>query len=59
MSTHSKIALALAVVLGTTYAASAATKARVGNNPQAAAYDVIPGYAGNGATVPIPNPNRR
>ena len=59
MSTHSKIALALAIVLGSTYAASAATKARVADNPQAAGYDVIPGYAGNGATVPIANPDRR
>lgn len=58
MSTHSKIALALAVVLGTAHAASAATNARAVTAPQAAAYDVIPGYDGSGTTVAIPNPDR-
>ena len=59
MFTQTKIALAVALVLGTAFAASAATKNPVANNAQVAAYDAIPGYGGDGATVAIPNPDRR
>jgi len=58
MFAKTKIALAVAIVLGTTFSASAATKARVTHNDQATAYDVIPGYAKDGSTVAIPNPNK-
>jgi hypothetical protein len=58
MFAKTKIALAVAVVLGATFAASAATQTRVANNDQATSYDAIPGYAKDGSTVAIPNPDR-
>jgi hypothetical protein len=59
MFTKSKIVLAFALVLGATLSASAATRTSVASNTQAAAYDAIPGYGSDGATVAIPNPDRR
>ena len=59
MFTPTKFALAVALVLGATFSASAATKTSVANAGQVAGYDVIPGYGSNGATVAIPNPDRR
>ena len=59
MFTQTKIALAAALVLGASFPASAATKTFVANAAQAAANDVIPGYGSNGATVAVPNPDRR
>jgi hypothetical protein len=53
-----KIALAAAIVLGTAFAASAATKSRVANDNQSAAYNVIPGYDKDGRTVGIADPNQ-
>ncbi len=63
MLTTAKIGLAAALVLSATLtatlAASAATKARVMQDGQAAtAYDVIPGYGKDGGRVAVPNPNR-
>ncbi|HEX4408118.1 MAG TPA: hypothetical protein VH206_05030 [Xanthobacteraceae bacterium] len=54
--TSSKFALAVVLVLGATFSASAKTTA-VSNT--ASGYDSIPGYSGDGATVPVPNPDRR
>jgi hypothetical protein len=54
-----KLAIAAAIVLGATFSASAATKTPAANHAQATAYDVMPGYGGDGATVAIPNPDRR
>jgi hypothetical protein len=59
MFTPTKIALAVALVLGATFSASASGKAPAVNPAQASAYDVMPGYASSGATVAIPNPDRR
>jgi hypothetical protein len=59
MFTKSKIVLAFALVLGATLSASAATRTSVVSNAQTAAYDAIPGYGSDGATVAIPNPDRR
>jgi hypothetical protein len=58
MFTTAKFALAAALVLSATLAASAATKAGVMHDGQSAAYDVIPGYGKDGGRVAIPNPNR-
>ena len=57
MFTQTKIALAVALVLGTAFAASAATKPRVADDNQSAAYNVIPGYDKDGRTVGIADPN--
>jgi predicted lipoprotein len=59
MFTQTKIALAVVLVLGTAFSASAATKTPAASNAQVAAYEVMPGYGSDGATVAIPNPDRR
>ena len=53
-----KLAIAAAIVLGATFSASAATKPRATELGRAQAYDVIPGYAKDGSTVAIPNPEK-
>jgi hypothetical protein len=58
MFTMSKFAVVAAFVLGATFSASAATKARVGHNSQSAAHDTIPGYGKDGGLVGVPNPQR-
>jgi hypothetical protein len=65
MLTASKFALVAAIVLGATFSASAATKARVAHDSQATASDsqatapdVIPGYGKDGGHAAIPNPDR-
>jgi hypothetical protein len=58
MFTKAKFALAAAIVVGATLSASAATGNRVTHASQSAAYDAIPGYAKDGSTVAIPNPDR-
>jgi hypothetical protein len=58
MFTASKLALIAAIILGTTLAASAATKARVAHGSQAVSSDVIPGYGKDGDRVAVPNPDR-
>jgi len=59
MFAKTKIALAVAIVLGTAFAASAATKASVSQAVQSAAYNAIPGYDKDGGLVAIPNPDQR
>ena len=58
MFAQTKIALAAVILLGATFSASAATKASVTHNDQATVNDVIPGYAKDGSTVAIPNPEK-
>lgn len=57
MFTKTKIALAAAMVIGTAFAASAATKSQLDRVSGAAFYTMIPGYAGNGGVVSIPDPD--
>jgi hypothetical protein len=56
MFSKTKIALAAVVVLSTALSASAATKPRTDAN-QSATYTMIPGYAGDGSMVAIPDPD--
>jgi len=58
MLTVSKFALIAAVVLGTTFSASAATKVAAQANQSASQSDVIPGYGRDGGHVAVPNPDR-
>jgi hypothetical protein len=58
MLTASKFALVTAIVLGATFSASAATRARAVHGDQAASSDVIPGYGKDGGHVAVPNPDR-
>jgi hypothetical protein len=58
MFTTTKLAIAAAIVLGATFSASAATKPRAAEATRSQAYDVIPGYAKDGSTVAIPNPEK-
>jgi hypothetical protein len=57
MFTKTKIALAAAIVVGTAFAASAATKAQLNQVSGSAFYTMIPGYAGDGGVVTIPDPD--
>jgi hypothetical protein len=57
MFSKTKIALAAVIVLSTAFSASAATKARVTDARQSATYTMIPGYAGDGSVVAIPDPD--
>jgi hypothetical protein len=57
MLTTAKFALAAALVLSATLAASATSKAAT-QNGQSSAYDVVPGYGKDGGRVAVPNPNR-
>jgi hypothetical protein len=58
MLTASKVALVTAIVLGATFSASAATKARAVHANQVSSSDVIPGYGRDGGHVAVPNPDR-
>jgi hypothetical protein len=59
MSAKTKIVLlSAAIVLSTAFAASAATKPRVTQANQSAAYNLIPGYDKYGRTVGIPDPDQ-
>jgi hypothetical protein len=58
MFTTTKFAIAAAMVLGATFSASAATKPRATAMSRSQVYDVIPGYAKDGSTVAIPNPEK-
>jgi hypothetical protein len=58
MFTTTKFAIAAAIVLSTSLSASAATKPRATELSRSQAYDVIPGYAKDGSTVAIPNPEK-
>lgn len=57
MFTKTKIALAAAMVLGTALTASAATKTQLNQVNGSAFYTMIPGYAGDGGVVTIPDPD--
>lgn len=54
MFTKTKFALAAAIVLGTAFAASAATKSQAAGS---AAYTMIPGYNNSGSVVATPDPD--
>jgi hypothetical protein len=58
MFAKTKIALAVAIVVGTAFAASAATRPQVTQVGQSAAYNAIPGYDKDGGLVAIPNPDQ-
>jgi hypothetical protein len=57
MFSKTKIALSAAIVLGTAFSASAATKPGVTHVNQSAFFTMIPGYAKDGSVVAIPDPN--
>lgn len=57
MFTKTKIALAAAMVIGTAFAASAATKPQFNQVSGSGFYTMIPGYAGDGSVVTIPDPD--
>ena len=58
MFTTTKFAITAVIVLGATLSASAATKPHAAQVGRPAAYDMIPGYARDGSTVAIPNPEK-
>lgn len=57
MFTMTKVALAAAIVVGTAFAASAATKPHFSPVSGSAFYTMIPGYAGDGGVVTIRDPD--
>ncbi|MGC1779607.1 MAG: hypothetical protein WBB34_16850 [Xanthobacteraceae bacterium] len=57
MFNTTKLVMVAAMVIGSTLAATAATKNRAAN-ALAANYNVIPSYDSQGRTVGIPNPDR-
>jgi hypothetical protein len=57
MFTKTKIALAAAIVFGTAFAASAATRSQAFQAGGSAVYNMIPGYTKDGAVVVIPDPD--
>ena len=59
MFSETKIALSVAIVLGTALTASAATKPQTTQTTGSAFYTMIPGYAKDGGVVAVPHPNRR
>jgi hypothetical protein len=58
MFSTTKIALSVAIVLSTGFAASAATDHRVAHDNGSAASNMIPGYDKDGRTVGIPDPDK-
>jgi hypothetical protein len=58
MFSKTKIALSVAIVLGTAIAASAATEHQAAHDNGSATYNMIPGYDKDGRTVGIPDPDK-
>jgi hypothetical protein len=54
-----KIALSVAIVLGTALTASAATKPQATQATGSAFYTMIPGYGSDGGVVVVPDPDHR
>ena len=57
MFTKTKFALAAAIVLGTAFSASAATKPQATQAAGSVVYDMIPGYNRDGSVVATPDPD--
>ena len=57
MFSKTKIALSAAIVLGTAFAASAATKSQVTQASGSAFYTMIPSYDRNGGVVAVTDPD--
>jgi hypothetical protein len=59
MFNKTKIALSAAIVLGTALTASAATKPQASQATGSGFYTMVPGYAGDGSVVAVPDPDHR